>query len=186
MLRHAVPAAHRGRRRSTRPTVIGIGTDFTACTVLPTLADGTPLCELPAWRAQPHAWVKLWKHHAAQAQADRINALAAERGEPWLARYGGKTPPSGSSPRRCRSARRTPEIYAALERWIEAADWIVWQLTGVETRNACTAGYKGIYQDGHYPSADFLAALDPRFADFAATSWPTRRPGRARRPRRRR
>ena len=27
--------------------VIGIGTDFTACTLLPTLADGTPLCELP-------------------------------------------------------------------------------------------------------------------------------------------
>src|SRR5581483_3844451 len=37
-----------------------------------------------------------------------------------------------------------------------------------ETRNACTAGYKGIFQDGHYPSEKFLEALDPRFATFAA------------------
>src|SRR4051795_5286907 len=69
--------------------VIGIGTDFTACTMVPTLADGTPLSELPEWRSRPHAYVKLWKHPAAQPQADRINELAAKRGEPWLARYGG-------------------------------------------------------------------------------------------------
>src|SRR6185437_4878933 len=52
-------------------------------------------------------------------------------------------------------------------RWIEAADWIIWQLCGAETRNACTVGYKGIYQDGSYPSREYLAALDPRFASFA-------------------
>src|ERR1019366_1575 len=61
-----------------------------------------------------------------------------------------------------------PDIYQRTGRWIEAADWIIWQLTGAETRNACTAGYKGIRQDGHYPSREFLAALDPDFAGFAA------------------
>jgi L-ribulokinase len=55
-----------------------------------------------------------------------------------------------------------------MDHWVEAADWIVWQLCGNYVRNACTAGYKGIYQDGHYPSQEFLAALDPRFATFAA------------------
>ena len=55
-----------------------------------------------------------------------------------------------------------------MDRFIEGADWIVWQLCGRETRNACTAGYKGIFQDGHYPSAEYLAALDERFADFVA------------------
>ncbi len=70
--------------------VIGIGIDFTACTMLPTLADGTPLCVLDELRAEPHAWVKLWKHHAAQPEADRINEVAAARGETWLPRYGGK------------------------------------------------------------------------------------------------
>jgi L-ribulokinase len=66
--------------------VVGLGVDFTACTMLPTLADGTPLCLVPEFRSDPHAWVKLWKHHAAQPEADRINATARERGEPWLPR----------------------------------------------------------------------------------------------------
>ena len=46
--------------------VIGLGIDFTACTMLPVKADGTPLALIPELRANPHAWVKLWKHHAAQ------------------------------------------------------------------------------------------------------------------------
>src|SRR5512147_138219 len=46
--------------------VIGIGIDFTACTMMPTTTDGTPLCFLPEFRREPHSWVKLWKHHAAQ------------------------------------------------------------------------------------------------------------------------
>jgi len=69
--------------------VIGIGTDFTACTMVPTLADGTPLCEVPQLATSPHAFVKLWRHHAAQPQADRINLLARESGASWLTRYGG-------------------------------------------------------------------------------------------------
>ena len=43
------------------------------------------------------------------------------------------------------------EVYDAMDRWIEGADWIVWELCGEETRNECTAGYKGIRQDDHYP-----------------------------------
>jgi len=62
--------------------VIGIGIDFTSCTMLPTTADGTPLCLLEDLRGEPHAWVKLWKHHAAQPEADRIcdRPPAARRG----------------------------------------------------------------------------------------------------------
>src|SRR5271165_1142261 len=55
--------------------VVGIGIDFTSCTMLPTLRNGTPLCLVEEWRAHPHAWVKLWKHHASQPQADQINAV---------------------------------------------------------------------------------------------------------------
>ncbi|NUW30582.1 ribulokinase [Nonomuraea sp. SMC257] len=146
--------------------VIGIGTDFTACTVLPTTADGTPLCHDTPER--PHAWPKLWKHHAAQSHADRINALAAERGETWLPRYGGKISSEWEFAKGLQVLEEDPEVYARAERWIEAADWIVWQLTGVETRNVCTAGYKGIRQDGAYPSEEFLAALNPGFAGFTA------------------
>ncbi|MFD1545320.1 ribulokinase [Nonomuraea guangzhouensis] len=144
--------------------VVGLGTDFTACTVLPTTSDGTPLCFQTPER--PHAWPKLWKHHAAQAHADRINELAARRGESWLPRYGGKISSEWEFAKGLQLLEEDPETYARTERWVEAADWIIWQLTGVETRNVCTAGYKGIFQDGSYPSEDFLAALNPDFSGF--------------------
>jgi len=156
-------------RRAKIPAaqVIGIGTDFTACTVLPTTADGTPLCLLPKWRKQPHAWIKLWKHHAAQPWADRLNQLAAERHEPWLATYGGKISSEWLFPKVAQVADEAPAVYDAAERFIEAADWIVWQLCGVETRNACTAGYKAIWDDQlGYPSRAFCAALHPKLENL--------------------
>ena len=167
VLRQAVPQAV--REAGIDPAaVIGIGTDFTACTVMPVRRDGTPLCQLPGLDGRPHAYPKLWKHHAAQPQADRINALAHERGEPWIGRYGGKISSEWQFAKALQLLEEDPDLYGQAERWIEAADWIIWQLCGTETRNACTAGYKGIYQDGHYPSEDYLAALHPGFARFAA------------------
>ncbi|MDK1358776.1 ribulokinase [Arthrobacter sp. zg-Y1219] len=146
--------------------VIGLATDFTACTMVPVTGDGTPLNQLPEFAGRPHAYVKLWRHHAAQAQAVRISTLAAERGETWLGRYGGLISSEWEFAKALQILEEDPEIYAAMDHWVEAADWIVWQLTGAYVRNACTAGYKGIYQDGAYPSADYLAALNPGFAGF--------------------
>ena len=88
VLQRAVPAAVQAAGIQAQQ-VIGIATDFTACTVLPVRSDGTPLCELPEYADRPHAYVKLWKHHAAQGHADRINELAHHRREPWITRYGG-------------------------------------------------------------------------------------------------
>jgi L-ribulokinase len=165
VLRNAVPAAVRAAGVDAAD-VIGIGTDFTACTVLPVLADGTPVCELPEYRDRPNAYVKLWRHHAAQPQADRINALARKREENWLPRYGGLISSEWEFAKALQVLEEDPEVYDRMDHWAEAADWIVWRLTGSYVRNACTAGYKGIYQDGHYPSADYLAALNLAFAGF--------------------
>ncbi|OUC93898.1 ribulokinase [Streptosporangium minutum] len=165
VLRHAVPQALAASEVSASQ-VIGIGTDFTACTVLPATAQGLPLCELPELRDRPHAWPKLWKHHSAQPHADRINALAERRGESWLPRYGGRISSEWEFAKGLQVLEEDPEVYGRAERWIEAADWIVWELTGVESRNLCTAGYKGIHQDGAYPGDDFLAELNPAFAGF--------------------
>ena len=93
--------------------VVGVGIDFTACTMLPTLADGTPLCLVDGLRRNPHAWVKLWKHHAAQPEADRVNAVAAERGEPWLQRYGGKISSEWFFPKALQILDEAPEVYDA-------------------------------------------------------------------------
>ena len=144
--------------------VIGIGIDFTACTMLPTTADGIPLSTLTEYRRRPHAWVKLWKHHAAQPEADRINAVAQARREAWLPRYGGKISSEWFFSKALQILDEDPDLYDAADRLVEAADWVVWQLTGVETRNNCTAGYKAIWskQEG-FPSDAYFAALDPRF-----------------------
>jgi len=163
VLKRAVPEAiaHSGVRPED---VIGIGVDFTSCTMLPTTADGTPLCFLPQWRETPHAWVKLWKHHAAQPEAAKINAIAHQQGyETLLARYGGKVNSEWLLPKAWQILDEAPEVYDAADRLIEAGDWLVWRLTGVETRNACAAGYKGMWskREGFPPDA-FFRALDPR------------------------
>ena len=167
VLRTAVPQAVEAAGISA-DQVVGIGTDFTACTMVPVTADGTPLCDLPEFAENPHAYIKLWRHHAAQPQADRINELARQRKEPWLARYGGLISSEWEFAKGLQVLEEAPEVYAAMEHWVEAADWIIWQLTGTYTRNACTAGYKGILQDGQYPDEEFLKELNPEFARFVA------------------
>jgi L-ribulokinase len=143
--------------------VIGIGTDFTACTMLPIDEAGTPLCMKPEWRDNPYAWTKIWKHHAAQPEANRLNEIAHERGEEWLPRYGGKISSEWLFPKVWETLNKAPQVYEAADRYLEAADWIVLQLTGEERRNSCTAGYKAIWHKREgYPSDDFFAALDPR------------------------
>jgi L-ribulokinase len=148
-------------------SVGGIGIDFTSCTVLPAREDGLPLSEIAVHRRQPHAWPKLWKHHAAQPQADRVNDLAASRREPWLPRYGGRISSEWLLPKALQILEEDPAIYAAADRIVEGADWVVWRLTGTLARNACCAGYKALWhkRDG-YPSEEFLTALDPRLADL--------------------
>ena len=165
VLRDAVPRALEAAGVAAGD-VIAIGTDFTACTVLPVLEDGTPLCELADLVDRPHAYVKLWKHHAAQPHADRVNALAEERGEPWLARYGGRLSSEWELAKGLQLLEEDPDVYDHMAHFVEAADWIVWRLCGTYVRNACTAGYKAALQDGEYPSRSYLGALHPDFAGF--------------------
>ncbi|MBS4223266.1 ribulokinase [Lederbergia citrea] len=143
--------------------VIGLGIDFTACTVLPIQVDGTPLCMTEEFADHPHSYVKLWKHHAAQDEANRLNEIAEQRGEEFLKRYGGKISSEWMIPKVWQILNEAPEIYEAADKIVEATDWVISQLTGEIKRNSCTAGYKAIWhkQDG-YPAKDFFKALDPR------------------------
>ena len=169
VLRRSVPEVLRLAGVSP-DSVIGIGIDFTACTMMPLDREGTPLCLKEEWRAHPHAWVKLWKHHAAQEEASRINALARERGESFLPRYGGKLSSEWMLPKVWQILNEAPEIYAAADLFMEATDWVIMQLTGRLVRGSCTAGYKALWhkRDG-YPSSAFLGALDPALATLAET-----------------
>lgn len=163
-------------------TVVGIGVAFTSCTVLPCLSDGTPLClSSSRWYDAAHAWPKLWKHHAAGEQTARINALAAQRKEPWLARYGGSIGLEWLWPKMVEVHEKCPEAHAAAEVWVEAGDWMVWMLVSARTgwdgltvgqrmgaepaqlvRSTCQAGYKGCWSWGSehgWPSEAFASAL---------------------------
>ncbi|HEX5412854.1 MAG TPA: ribulokinase [Terriglobia bacterium] len=153
--------------------VVGLGTDFTASSPLPVRSDGTPLCFLPKFRKNPHSWVKLWKHHAAQPEADRINEIGRERDEDFIRNYGGKYSSEWFFSKLLQIANEAPAIYDSTERYIESADWIVWQLTGREKRSACTAGYKAMWVKGKgFPSSDFLRALHPSLENVIGTKVP--------------
>lgn len=147
--------------------IIGIGIDFTSCTMMPTDRKGTPLCIIDEYKDNPHSWVKIWKHHAAQPEADKINQVARKRGEKFLARYGGKYSSEWFFSKSLQILNEAPRIYQAADRLIEGADWIVLQLIGEERRNSCTAGYKALWDfDAGFPSPDFFRALDPRLENI--------------------
>lgn len=151
------------RKADIRPEqIIGVGIDFTASTVLPTDASGEPLCFEDQFRDNPHAYVKLWKHHAAQEEANTLNRIAEERGEDFLARYGGRISSEWLVPKAWQILKEAPEVYRAADRFIEAGDWVVWMLTGNESRSSSAAGYKALWRKGAgYPDSAFFAALDP-------------------------
>ena len=141
-------------------SVVGVGIDFTASTVLPVTEDGTPLCFLPKYKNEPHAYVKLWKHHSAEKEADEITALAVKRNEPWLDIYSGKVSSEWMFPKLLEIKHKAPAVYADTVYFMEAGDWIVWQLTGSKTHSSCMAGYKGLWNaETGYPSNGFWALL---------------------------
>lgn len=148
--------------------VIGIGLDVTSCTLLPTTADGTPLCHLPEYSGQPHAYLKLWKHHAAQPFADRILTLAEEQNVPWLRQFGSLISSEHYLPKTAQIAAEAPELYRAADRIIEAGDWLVWKLCGQESRNYCSAAFKTYYrqEEGDVNPA-FLASIHPLLENLA-------------------
>jgi len=173
VLRTTIPQVLRTTKVSA-DQIVGIGTDFTSCTMLPTRADGTPLCYDPRWRRNPHAWVKLWKHHAAQPEADRINAVGRKRREAFIGACGGRYSSEWFFAKLLETVNKAPAVYAAADRFIEAGDWIVWQLCGEEKRCASAAGFKAMWEGprrhaagevGGYPSRDFFRALHPKLTE---------------------
>ncbi|HEX4281248.1 MAG TPA: ribulokinase [Solirubrobacteraceae bacterium] len=144
--------------------VVGLGVDFTSCTVLPVTSDGVPLCTLEEWRQRRHAWPKLWKHHAAQPIADRLNLVALERDEPFLERYGGRISSEWYFPKLIEVWLEDREIYDECDAFIEATDWIVWWLTGVECRQTATAGFKAMWSPTEgLPATEYFEAAYPGF-----------------------
>lgn len=166
VLRVAVPCVIQ-KAKIEPQQIVGVGVDFTASTVLPVKKDGMPLCMLKEFEHEPHAYVKMWKHHAAQPYADRINEIAACYDPSMLALFGDRVSSEWLIPKVMETLDKAPAVYEAMDHFVEAADWIVWKLCGNLVRNACLSGYKALWNKRTgYPSEEFFARLDPRMRHF--------------------
>jgi L-ribulokinase len=196
-LASAAAASRRVTTALDHTPIAGIGVDFTSCTMLPCRADGTPLClehlaigdQRPSpvhytLGPDPHAWPKLWKHHGAVQQTARMNEIARERSEPWLARYGGVIGLEWLLPKILEAIEQSPDAANAAQVWLEAGDWFIWQLVGAPaaggnttadqlTRSTCQAGYKALWSnETGYPDAPYLNAVHPALAAAVAQKMP--------------
>lgn len=147
--------------------VIGVGIDFTCCSIMPIYADGTPLCFTEKYARDKHAYLKLWKHHAAAPYAEKMTAVASARGEKWLKAFGGKVSSEWMFPKIWQLYAEAPEIYNECDMIVEAGDWMTFLLTGVMTHGYLYAAYKSHYMihEGGFPSPDFFSELDPGLCD---------------------
>ncbi len=147
--------------------IVGIGVDFTSSTILPVRSDGTPLCLLPEFAGEPHAYVKLWKHHGGEAQAQEIDRKLREYAPKLHALYGGKVSGEWMVPKVLETLQCAPAVYRTADRFLEALDWVTWMLTGEEIQTECTAGYKSFYhhETGFLPK-EFWVSLHPEMVDF--------------------
>ncbi|MCI1210015.1 MAG: ribulokinase [Treponema sp.] len=150
--------------------VIGIGIDTTACTILPLDENFEPLSSNASFVSSPNAYVKLWKHHAAQPYADELNRIAANYNMNFLSHYGGKISSEWMIPKIMQIAAESPDIYNATKCFSEIADWLVYKLCGKFIKSNVMAGYKALWneQEG-YPNSDFFAALNPIMKDIVST-----------------
>ena len=169
-----------GARLAAGTRVMGVGVDFTSCTVLPVRREEengalTPLCLLPEFAQRPHAWPKLWKHHGAASQAEELStaarAEAAEHGG-WLrARYGSVIGAEWLFPKLLEVFDDDREVFDAATHFLEAGDWVVHQLLraggagGPLVRSACNAGYKACWSrdDGFLLQPALLDGVRPGF-----------------------
>lgn len=150
--------------------ILSLGIDFTACTILPVDGGGTPLCFYDEFKSEPHAYVKLWKHHSAQNEADTITRLAQENNQEWLKLYGGKVSSEWLFPKMLETLNKAPRAFDSAARFVEAADWLVYRLTGKEVHSSCMAGYKGMWNaDSGYPSDEFLEKIHPKLKNVVGT-----------------
>lgn len=151
----------------TAEDIIGIGIDFTSSTIIPVKKDGTPICILDRFINEPHAYVKLWKHHGAENEARLIESVIKNRNESWFELYGGKVSGEWMLPKILETLVKSPSVYKEADQFMECLDWITMILTGTISRSVCGAGYKMFYRhDFGYPSRELLMEIDPGLSDL--------------------
>lgn len=116
----------------------GIGFDAT-CSLVAVGADGTPVSV--AEDADPRRDIVMWVDHRAVAEAADINAT----GDAALAYVGGQVGVEMELPKVLWLKRHLPQQHAAVQRYFDLADYLVWRATGADVASVCTLTCKWNY-----------------------------------------
>ena len=139
----------------SRDDVVGIGLDATACTALPLDQQGQPLCF--RFPSEPQSYIKMWKHHGAQALANRLTRAAESVCPELLTSMGGSISAESFFPKLWEIWEQAPRLYEEMYEYMEVADWIILHMTGSAHRNGCAAGYKAQFIPGKgYPRPELF------------------------------
>lgn len=126
--------------------IVGIGIDFTSSTVIFVDEQMEPIHNRAGFQDNPHAYVKLWKHHGAQDEADLLFKTALEGKNRWLGYYGFNVSSEWMIPKIMEVNNKAPEVMAVTANIMEAGDWIVNRLTGQNVRSNCGLGFKSFWE----------------------------------------
>ncbi len=150
--------------------VVGLCIDFTSCTLVAHLSNGTPVCNISRFKTNPHAYVKLWKHHGAKAEAHDLERVAKSQNAEWLKYYNNTVSSENLFSKILETYRGAPDVFAATDRFSEAGDWLSLMLTGVDTHSSSFAGFKAYWSEElGYPSPNYLNAVENGFGDILGT-----------------
>ncbi|MCG7338194.1 ribulokinase [Staphylococcus sp. ACRSN] len=146
--------------------VIGIGIDFTSCTIVFLDKEFNPLHNHSDLIDNPHAYVKLWKHHGAQEEATYMKKISEKYNQSWIQYYGHNVSSEWMIPKILEVKRLAPEILTRSAYIMEAGDYLVSLLTGKNTRSNCGIGFKGFYNEQDGFNYDFFKAVDSELPDI--------------------
>ena len=140
----------------------GIGIDTTDATLLPVKKDLTPLSLDPRFANDPHAYLKLWKHHGPQKYMDVIRSEAERLGEDFPTRCGSGISVEMTLPKLVEIAKEAPDVYQNADHILHVGDFLVGLLTGKVIYSSAYASMKdGWDSDAGFASRAYLQALDP-------------------------
>ena len=148
-----------------KSAIIGIGIDFTDCTVFPIDAGFTPLCMLDEYKSEPHAYAKLWKHHTNEKYAKAVENAVLAYDPKILSVTGSRMTSEFLIPKLYEVFCEANDIYQNAYKFVLGGDYIASLLIGKKDIHSKAFSAKQHYNGDEYPSRDFFATIDPEFTD---------------------
>ncbi len=145
--------------------IVGIAVDATSLSLVVTDASGTPMCMYEPWKNNPHAYIKLWKSHSAQTEAEIIQKRAEQEKQPFLDWCGGHVSCEWAYPKMLETYLHDPLLFESAAYFWDLCDWLTMVLCGQVTRNAGSLCFKFNHNGSALPGRAFCNRVSPGFGD---------------------